>query len=102
MSADAGHSSFDAGVEGKGLITEITGFLLRSEVLRRPPELLVEAYGRRSSSQGENGTEDSIRLLCLRKDYLAEDVLFVLFEGDIQILDFSSAPKSSSLDQAKK
>jgi hypothetical protein len=69
---------------------DITGFLLRSQVISGWPDLQVEA---RSKLNPSNPMEDNQKLKLLRCDRLSESVLLCLFAGDIQTLDISLKPQ---------
>ncbi|MBL4709891.1 MAG: hypothetical protein JKY48_15775 [Flavobacteriales bacterium] len=77
---------------------EVTGFLLRSEVLKGWPGLLINAYQEElldpTKSDGltnEQDTEAKTPLTLIRKDYLSDDLLLVIFEGDLHTVDFFTA-----------
>ena len=83
-----------------------SGFLLRSSVVKGWPNLQVNAYKYRFGAgsdliedhKNENipETEDN-ELVCLRFSRLADNVLFGLFKGDIQVLDIHEKPETIHL-----
>lgn len=55
----------------------ITGMLIRSEAVRRWPQLIVEGF-----EQAKRDQEPQVRVRLLRKDRLAKDLMIVLFAGE--------------------
>lgn len=68
---------------------QITGFLLRSEVVAGWPDLAIEGYNTKPDAEGVV----SGRLELLRKAYLSENVLLCLFKGDLKTLDIHLPPE---------
>lgn len=69
---------------------DITGFLLRSQVVSGWPDLQIEAS---SELEASNPMRDNQKLKLLRCDRLSEGVLLCLFAGDIKTLDISLKPQ---------
>lgn len=72
---------------------EISGFVMRSAVVSGYPNLLVEAYAQHEEDVGSIPAEG---MNALRVDYLANDVLIGLFEGELKTVDFFQAPEGLS------
>lgn len=64
---------------------EVTGFLLRSEVVRGWPDLLVDGYNIIQNNQ--NPIPDENRLELLRMDRISDSILLCMFEGNIKTVD---------------
>lgn len=78
---------------GLGLPGKATGILLRSAVVNAFPTLEIEGY-----SVAANGTDpmpESAMLPILRKEILSQDVIFILFLGNLVTLDIH--PHSETL-----
>ncbi|MCL2923185.1 MAG: hypothetical protein MGF17_00755 [Trichodesmium sp. MAG_R04] len=71
-------------------LTTISGCLIRSEVVSGWPGLLVEA----STSQVTDNGELPNPMLPIRMEKLSQNVLLVLFEGQIQTLDIHLKPET--------
>jgi hypothetical protein len=63
----------------------VTGFLLRSQVVKGWPGLQANAYAKGNSP--EEPTWDGTSLKALRLEHLSEETFFGLFEGDCHRLD---------------
>jgi hypothetical protein len=63
----------------------VTGFLLRSEVVKGWPGLQASAYAKGNSP--EQDTWDGTSLPVLRLEHLSQEIFFGLFEGDCYRLD---------------
>jgi len=70
---------------------KVSGFLMRSEVVSGWPELLVKGYG--EIIEGDD--LPSLQPLTLfRMERLSNNVLLLLFEGEVQTVDISEKPQS--------
>lgn len=72
-------------------VKQITGCLIRSEVVAGWPDLQIDASS--SLLTEENPMQEIGKLKLLRRDRLSQDVLICLFEGEIQTLDISLKPE---------
>lgn len=85
-------------------VRQITGCLIRSEVIAGWPDLQIDASNSRLN--GNNPMQANQKQKLLRCDRLSQDVLICLFEGEIQTLDISLKPEGLhfgfNLDEAKK
>ena len=72
-------------------VKQITGFLMRSEVVAGWPDLQVDASD--SNIAGDGFIPAVSKLPLLRCDRLSENVLICLFEGEIQTVDISLKPE---------
>lgn len=81
----------------------ISGFLLRSSVVKGWPNLQVNAYnyqfqaGSESVEDDKNGNisaDSNSELPCLRMARLADNVLLGLFRGEMKVLDFHENPET--------
>lgn len=70
----------------------ISGFLLRSQVVAGWPGLLVDGYD--SAAQDDNKMDSSGLLPLLRMEWLSQNVLICLFEGDVQTVDIHLKPET--------
>jgi hypothetical protein len=75
----------------KGEAKQITGFLMRSEVVSGWPYLQID--GSESSITGEQPMLENQKLKILRRDRLSKDVLICLFDGEIRTVDISLKPE---------
>lgn len=64
---------------------EVTGFLLRSEVVRGWPDLLVDGYNIRQTNT--EAIPDENRLEVLRMDRISDSILLCMFEGNVKTVD---------------
>ncbi|MDJ0716841.1 MAG: hypothetical protein QNJ54_21945 [Prochloraceae cyanobacterium] len=74
-----------------GEAKQITGFLMRSEVVSGWPDLQID--GSESSINGDLPMVENQKLKILRRDRLSEDVLICLFDGEIRTVDISLKPE---------
>ncbi len=74
-----------------GEAKQITGFLMRSEVVSGWPDLQID--GSEFSINGELPMDENQKLKILRRDRLSEDVLICLFDGEINTVDISLKPE---------
>lgn len=72
-----------------GEAKQITGFLMRSEVVSGWPDLQID--GSSALIEGEKPMEEKLKVL--RFDRLSEDVLICLFDGEIYTVDISLKPE---------
>ena len=72
-------------------VKQITGFLMRSEVVAGWPDLQVDASD--ANIAGDGFIPAVSKLPVLRCDRLSENVLICLFEGEIQTVDISLKPE---------
>lgn len=70
----------------------ITGFLLRSDLVKGWPALLLEAYAEAIPDGTTHPTQTPLNVL--RREQLSENVLLCLFEGEFQTLDFHQKPEA--------
>lgn len=75
----------------KGKAKQITGFLMRSEVVSGWPDLQID--GSESSITGHKTMEENQKSTILRRDRISEDVLICLFDGEIKTVDISLKPE---------
>jgi len=71
--------------------SEISGFLLRSDLVAGWPNLLFEAYSESIADDVKQPSETPIEVL--RREKLSETVLICLFKGEFQTLDFHQKPE---------
>ncbi|MGK7880323.1 MAG: hypothetical protein AB4060_09515 [Crocosphaera sp.] len=71
---------------------EITGFLLRSDVVAGWPGLLVDGYGQ--SVDNDNPIPENDKLPLLRMDRLSANVLICLFKGEVKTVDIHQKPET--------
>ena len=74
-----------------GKAKQITGFLMRSEVVSGWPDLQID--GSESSITGDKPMEENQKSTILRRDRISEDVLICLFDGEIKTVDISLKPE---------
>ena len=74
-----------------GEAKQITGFLMRSEVVSGWLDLQID--GSESSITGDLPMVKDEKLTILRRDRLSEDVLICLFDGEISTVDISLKPE---------
>lgn len=74
-----------------GKAKQITGFLMRSEVVSGWPDLQID--GSNDLITGEQPMEENQKLNLLRCDRLSEDVLICLLDGEIRTVDLSLKPE---------
>ena len=74
-----------------GEAKQITGFLMRSEVVSGWPDLQID--GSESSINGDLPMVENQKLKILRSDRLSENVLICLFDGEIRTVDISLKPE---------
>lgn len=72
-------------------VKQITGCLIRSEVIAGWPDLQVDAST--DHIPEDQPMQEDQKLGLLRRDRLSQDVLICLFEGEIQTLDISLKPE---------
>lgn len=70
----------------------ISGFILRSEVVAGWPEIMVDAYSVKAAGV-ENITTDK-KLSLLRKENLSKNVMICLFKGELGTLDLHQKPET--------
>ncbi|MEC4815236.1 MAG: hypothetical protein SAK29_18450 [Scytonema sp. PMC 1069.18] len=74
-----------------GAAKQITGFLMRSEVVSGWPDLQID--GSESSITGDQAMVENQKLNILRRDRISEDVLICLFDGEIRTVDIYLKPE---------
>ncbi len=74
-----------------GKAKQITGFLMRSEVVSGWPDLQID--GSESTITRDQPMLENQKSTILRRDRLAEDVLICLFDGEIKTVDISLKPE---------
>ncbi|MBD2357427.1 hypothetical protein H6G41_22875 [Tolypothrix sp. FACHB-123] len=72
-------------------VKQITGFLMRSEVVAGWPDLQIDASN--ACIKNDRPMEEIEKLKVLRHDRLSEDVLICLFDGEINTVDISLKPE---------
>lgn len=71
---------------------QVTGFLLRSDVVAGWPGLLVDGYDK--AVNNENAIPDNDKLPLLRMDRLSANVLICLFKGEVKTVDIHQKPET--------
>ena len=71
---------------------QITGIILRSQVVPGWPSLIIDGYEQVISNQGFVPSENALSILRLEK--LAQDVLICLFAGEVKTVDFHLKPET--------
>lgn len=72
------------------LATKLTGLLIRSEAVSGWPQLVMKAY---TDSAEVSDTNDDKALIPIRKEILGKNILLVLFDKEIQVVDFKLPPE---------
>jgi len=84
-------------------IPELSGFLLRSEVVSGWPGLLVDGYDRAiapddpaKALRNDSHLDETLypKLKCCRMERLGKDVLLCLFEGSVKMIDVHLSPET--------
>ncbi|NEQ09126.1 MAG: hypothetical protein F6K37_25235 [Moorea sp. SIO4E2] len=90
--SDHGHDSSHSESPAANPHEQVTGFLLRSDVVAGWPGLLVDGYGK--AVDNDNAIPDNDKLPLLRMDRLSANVLICLFKGEVKTVDIHQKPET--------
>lgn len=80
--------------EKANAIPNLTGILIRSDVVSNWPDILIDGYSVKPDSTNLDGNLEDNQLRLLRIERLTEDILFCIFDGKVVTVDIHLKPET--------